>query len=385
VRRRPIAVLLVVLVSWLRAGTARAAEQPEHCAPGWENSVFLTAKSSVVRITDGGGWGAGFFWKTPHRIVTAMHVVARARSFEIVFADGTKARARLVGGDERNDVAILELDGVAPSGIVPLELADPASLSVGEPIIALGHPQAGSATNDPREEGLFTWSISRGILSTWNDHQIQVDIRVTHGNSGGPILDCEGRVIGVVSHGIGSRGDTVNFATGPRPILALDRNPVVPGISLAPTDGIFRIGFAYRRERFDSYGPAVEGGVTFIGKLDLSLRASGLFSVASGASGNRMITGRSGIHGWAGAGWQLRVLGTRVVPNAGLSLLLMQEHATRLEAGAFVDDSATRRSARFAPGVSVLKSFLWADYKFEIDFGTLADSAHFFVLGLPLR
>lgn len=197
------------------ASAAEQGEQPEHCPAGWESSVFLRTKASVVRITDGGGWGAGFFWKTNHRIVTAMHVVRRARSFEIIYADGTRGRAHVIAGNEKDDVAILELDGVAPSGVAPLDLADPASLSVGEPIIALGHPQAGSASDDPREEGLFTWSISRGILSAWNDHQIQVDIRVTHGNSGGPILDCEGNVIGVVTHGVGS-GETVNFATGSR-------------------------------------------------------------------------------------------------------------------------------------------------------------------------
>jgi hypothetical protein len=361
--------------------TAAAAEQPEHCPAGWESSVFVTAKASVVRITDGGGWGAGFLWKSSRRIVTAMHVVARARSFEIIFADGTHGRAHLVGGDKRNDIAILDLDGPAPPGLVPLELADPASLSVGEPIIALGHPMASGAMDDPRDEGLFAWTMTRGVLSAHNDHQVQVDIRIDHGNSGGPILDCEGRVIGVVSHGVGN----LNFATGPRDLIALDQNPVLPGISFAPTDGLLRFGVSLRHSTFTSYGATLEGGVTFFGKLDVVLRGTGLFSLTSEATGDRIVSGRTGVHGWLGAGYQLRVLRALLIPNVGGSVLFLREHASRFVGGNFSDDSSSSGALRFAPGFTVRRSIFWLDYKMEIDFGRFEHSANLFTLGLSLR
>jgi hypothetical protein len=366
-----------VLLFVLFTSTASAAEPSEHCPTGWESTVFLNSKSSVVRISDGGGWGAGFFWKTRTRIVTAMHVVASARSFEIVFADGTHGRAHLVAGDEKNDVAILELDGSPPSGTAPLELADPASLSIGEPLIALGHPLAGGR-QDERDEGLFTWSITRGVLAARNEHQVQVDIRVTHGNSGGPILDCEGRVIGVVSHGVG----TLNFATGPRDLIALDANPRVPGISLSPTSALLRIGLSLRRSTFTSYGPTLEGGVTFFGRLDVALRATGLFSVSSETSSDRIVTGRSGGHLWLGGGLEFRVLRGLVVPNVGASGVVLREHASRSTPTGFVDDSQGQAAVRLTPGVTLMKWNFWFDYKMEIDFGKYADSAHLFTLGL---
>ena len=91
----------VVLVALLASATQAAADEPAPvrldadvaCSPGWESTLFVAARGSVVRITDGSGWGAGFAWNTPRQIVTAMHVVARARSFDIVFGDGPKGRA----------------------------------------------------------------------------------------------------------------------------------------------------------------------------------------------------------------------------------------------------------------------------------------------------
>ena len=376
---RRLAAFFAISVSSLTSSVASAQEKTAdetRCAPGWESTVSTTVKSSVVRISDGGGWGAGFVWKDPRRIVTAMHVVSRARNFDIYFAEGTRGRAHIVAGNEREDIAILELDGKAPS-LTPLELADPAAMDVGDPVLAVGHPLAREKL-DPRDEGLFTWSISRGVLSGRNDHRIQVDMQLNRGNSGGPILDCHGRVIGVASHVAG----TLGFGVAPRQIVRLDASPELPSLSLFPTGQSFKLGASFRFDRLTMYGPSLELGAVFFGKVDLLARVSGLFSFASEARGDRVITSRTGLHGAVAAGWRFTVLGVRATPNVGATTFIRRENATRFDGASFVDASDTSTPTRFAPGLSLVEGLLWADYKLEIDFGRFADSAHLAVLGL---
>lgn len=357
---------------------ARAANAQERCAPGWESTVFTRVKSSVVRISDGGSWGAGFVWKTPRRIVTAMHVVKRARSYEIVFADGTHARAHLVGGDEKEDVAILELDGNAPQ-LTPLDFGDPASLPIGEPIIAVGHPFA-SETLDAREQGLLAWSLSRGVLAARNSHQIEVDLQLNPGNSGGPILDCEGRVIGVASNTAG----TLGFATAPGPVIALDNHPVIPSPSFAPTAGHLRIGISVRPWHFTAYGPALENVLTFLGRIDVYFRVAGLFTLYSEQERDRLVTARAGGHFGFGTGFQFIALSTFVVPNIGLAAFHWRDTAQRIDNGTLVDASSSTSSVRMTAGLTLLRRVTWLDYKLEADFGNLGDSAHLVTLGVNL-
>ncbi|HSO37875.1 MAG TPA: serine protease [Labilithrix sp.] len=342
------------------------------CAPGWESDVFAAARGSVVRITDGDGWGAGFAWKTPRHIVTAMHVVDHARSFEIVFGDGSKGRAHVVAGNRSTDVAILVLDGDPPK-LTPLGLGDPASLPLGSPVIAIGHPFA-RETSDTREEGLRVWTITRGVLGARNDHQIQVDAQLNPGNSGGPILDCTGRVIGVASHIAG----TLGFASSPREILALDRSRELPGVSFAPSAARFGFGLSARAAGFTSYGPFVELGVAFFDNVHLLARATGLVSVRSAVDGDRVITSRTGVELYAGAGYGFRLWRVRLVPQVGVASFSWRESATTFANGRANDSSQGLSSVRLTPGLSVASGRLMFDYKMEMDAGAIRDSAHVF-------
>lgn len=128
-----------------------------------------------------------------------MHVADGARSIEIEFDDGSKSNARLVAGDRESDLAFLELDGAPARALTPLELGDPNAVPLGAPVIAIGHTLLGETTLAPRERGLRAWTVTRGVLGARNGEQIQVDAALNPGNSGGPILDCNGRVIGVVT------------------------------------------------------------------------------------------------------------------------------------------------------------------------------------------
>jgi hypothetical protein len=356
----------------------RAAADTPSCAPGWEATVYAAARASVVRIHDGNGFGAGFFWKSPKRVVTAMHVVAHDPHPSLILADGTRLPAHLVAGDDTNDVAILELDGDAPD--VPLLLlGDPASLPIGSPVIVIGHPLA-LESNDPREAGLLVWSMTHGVLSARNDHQIQTDTGVTHGHSGGPVLDCDGRVVGIVSHGT----DQVNFATAPRDLLTLDREPRLPTRSFRPTSRALNVGWGFRASHYLAYGPLLEFDSVFFERIHLAARATVLFGTQTSIDGDRAITSRQGLHAYAGAGYAFRIWRADLVPQVGAAFFGYTENALTLANGAATDSSRGRQSVRLAPGIALPGRRLGLDYKLEIDFGRASDSAHLLSLWVSL-
>jgi len=158
--------------------------------------------------------GTGFVVDGKGHIVTAAHVVDGASSITVTFQDGTTRKATLLGKDTATDVAVLSVD---PSGLTlhPLALGSSASLSVGDPVAAIGDP--------------FTYqrSMSTGIVSGLDRtisapngftvaHAIQTDASLNPGNSGGPVLDASGKVIGIVdqiaTNGSSETSSGVGFA-----------------------------------------------------------------------------------------------------------------------------------------------------------------------------
>ena len=158
--------------------------------------------------------GTGFVVDGKGNIVTAAHVVDGASSITVKFQDGTTRTAKLLGKDNATDVAVLSVD---PSGLTlhPLALGSSASLNVGDQLAAIGDP--------------FTYerSMSTGIVSGLDRtisapngftvaHAIQTDAAVNPGNSGGPVLDAGGKVIGIVdqiaTNGSSDTSSGVGFA-----------------------------------------------------------------------------------------------------------------------------------------------------------------------------
>jgi S1-C subfamily serine protease len=143
------------------------------------------------------GAGSGFFIDQQGHIVTNNHVVADGEDFEVVFADGTSQSANLVGTDPISDIAVLQVTGPAPAVAT---LGDSSTLEPGQPILAIGSPL-----------GAFTNTVTEGIVSALGRSLaedpknpglhltglIQHDAAVNPGNSGGPLVDMTGEVIGV--------------------------------------------------------------------------------------------------------------------------------------------------------------------------------------------
>jgi putative serine protease PepD len=141
--------------------------------------------------------GSGFVYDLDGHVVTNQHVVAGATSVEVTFADGSTYDATVVGTDPSTDLAVLKVD--APqSALHPLALADSDDVAVGDGVVAIGSPYGleGTVTS-----GIVS-ALDRTIEST-NGYSIpgaiQTDAAINHGNSGGPLLDMQGRVIGVNS------------------------------------------------------------------------------------------------------------------------------------------------------------------------------------------
>lgn len=179
--------------------------------------IYDTASRSVVAITNiqgglGAGSGSGFVIDSEGRIVTNFHVVEGATELIVNFLDGTITRAEVIGLDPDSDIAVIDVD-IPVERLFPLEFADSDSLTVGQNVIAIGSPFG------------QRWTLTSGVVSaldrTLNSPgqysigaAIQTDAPINPGNSGGPLLDLNGRVIGVNSQIISESGSNsgVGFA-----------------------------------------------------------------------------------------------------------------------------------------------------------------------------
>jgi putative serine protease PepD len=140
--------------------------------------------------------GSGFVIDEEGHIVTNQHVVGNAETVTVRFANGDEARARVVGSDASTDVALLELEG--DRDVTPLELGASESLAVGDPVAAIGSPFGLEGT---LTSGIVS-AVDRDIRAPNGftiDGAIQTDAALNGGSSGGPLLDSEGRVVGIAS------------------------------------------------------------------------------------------------------------------------------------------------------------------------------------------
>jgi S1-C subfamily serine protease len=143
------------------------------------------------------GAGSGFVIDERGYILTNFHVVQEAQSIEVVLGDQTRYPGKFIGADQRNDVALVKID---PKGkhLTALPLGDSAKLQVGQKVLAIGNPFG------------FQSTLTTGVVSalgrtvqtsqtTLIDEAIQTDAAINRGNSGGPLINSHGEVIGINS------------------------------------------------------------------------------------------------------------------------------------------------------------------------------------------
>jgi putative serine protease PepD len=157
----------------------------------------------IVVNTSSGGFGdqgaqaegSGFVVDSSGDIVTNQHVVNGAKAITVTFQDGKTAKATVVGTDPSTDVAVIKVN-VAASDLHPLTFASSSGVQVGQPVAAIGSP---FGLPETLTSGIVS-SLNRTISAPNNfsiSGAIQTDAPINHGNSGGPLLNSSGQVIGV--------------------------------------------------------------------------------------------------------------------------------------------------------------------------------------------
>jgi S1-C subfamily serine protease len=157
--------------------------------------------------------GSGFVIDRAGHIVTNYHVIQGAQRIQVSFSGQDEINATVVGKDPSTDTAVLKIDAHARA-LTPLALGNSDGVTVGDPVYAIGNPFG------------FTRTLTTGVVSAVQrqieapnslkiDHAIQTDAAINHGNSGGPLIDAAGRVIGVTSQiSTGTTGQQGNLGIG---------------------------------------------------------------------------------------------------------------------------------------------------------------------------
>ncbi|MFC2122370.1 S1C family serine protease [Bacteroidota bacterium] len=177
--------------------------------------LYQMVVAASARIGDGDRLvGSGFVYDNNGHVVTANHVVENLSTVYVTLADGRSSTATVVGGSEASDVAVLKLDDAAIS-VEPPTTGDSSQMKIGESVIAIGNPFG------------LTETLTSGIVShmnrfvkitsdsgdRWIANLIQYDAAVNPGNSGGPLFNASGEVIGLVTARVDpNRGEGIYYA-----------------------------------------------------------------------------------------------------------------------------------------------------------------------------
>lgn len=178
----------------------------------------------IVKVGDGNklsGWGSGFVYKKDAKygyIFTNHHVVDDAKKISIVMADETEVEGELIGSDEYNDVAVVKVP--VEKILAVAEIGKSADVRLGDTIFAIGTPVSLE----------YSFTVTRGILSgrnrlvemrssnnifsqgdSWFMNLLQIDASINSGNSGGPLANSNGEVIGITNSKLSSSGSSASI------------------------------------------------------------------------------------------------------------------------------------------------------------------------------
>jgi S1-C subfamily serine protease len=205
-----LAVLIIVVAAYTVGSGGLFTSQNASASPVLYNqdtvtSIYDQVSPAVVQIevtqTATGFFGnygteaqgTGFLVDDQGYILTNNHVVEGASTVSVVFSDGNQVDAKVLGTDTLNDLAVLSVDPSAVSGITPLKFGDSSALKPGQMAIAIGNPYG---LNNTVTVGVIS-GLNRTLSGSNLSGMIQTDASLNPGNSGGPLLDANGAVIGI--------------------------------------------------------------------------------------------------------------------------------------------------------------------------------------------
>jgi 2-alkenal reductase len=259
------------------AGNGSVAAAVDRAGPAVVTVINHLKSPAALGSDTGTASGSGVIISRDGYIVTNNHVVDGAASLQVVFANGSQTDATLVGTDPFADIAVVKVAGSVPS---VADWGDSSTLQPGDTVIAIGSPL-----------GDFKNTVTAGIVSATGrsieaepgyrmEGLIQTDAAINHGNSGGPLVNLEGQIIGINTlvvrgSGTGDPAEGLGFAIDgararsvaeaiiakgvyPRPYLGVRWDWVTP--DLAQQNGLPAIFGAYLSE-VSSGGPAAQAGL----------------------------------------------------------------------------------------------------------------------------
>ncbi|VVB77892.1 Trypsin-like peptidase domain protein [uncultured archaeon] len=194
--RKIVFLFIVLILSMLLIPQLKAQDYQD------TSQIVNETIESIVSIVTEFGSGSGFFISNNGYVVTNAHVIENASSINITTFDLKEKEAKIIGINETFDIALLKING----SYKPLEFGDSNEVKIGETVIAIGNPSGLSS------------SVTKGIVSGIHRNSgrnnlsiyIQTDAALNPGNSGGPLIDSNGRVIGINT--FKTEGENLGFA-----------------------------------------------------------------------------------------------------------------------------------------------------------------------------
>lgn len=260
-------------------------------------SLVESVQGSVVTVkvstSKGTGFGSGFVYTDQGHIITNYHVIDNAKRIIVVCHDGRTHEAELIDGDELSDIAVIRVKDL---GVPSLAVGDSDALRVGEDVIAIGTPV------DTEYAGTVTKGIISGVKRKVRVYEqsgylsktmemIQTDTVLNHGNSGGPLINMRGEVIGIntMKYYASDAGDTLYFSIPINDVVEIaddiiangkysgDKGSASQGVQLGISGMTAVKGEAMRIDQTTTVTPEVDGvlivavneGYVAYGKLEM--------------------------------------------------------------------------------------------------------------------
>ena len=224
----PLALAGLLGVTWVLVGAIQTGgqltldsvqEQPTPApTPPLAAAVYAHVAPSVVQVNASGAGpdasaGAGVIVDDQADILTSLHIVRDAKTITVRFSDGTEAAAEVTATLADKDIAVLH-PASAPAKLVPATLGDPSRLAVGSPAFVIGHPFGLTGSLSAGVVSGLDRSLSGPGLTQPLTGLIQFDAAVNPGNSGGPLVDSNGEVVGIVTGLVNPAGQKVFSGVG---------------------------------------------------------------------------------------------------------------------------------------------------------------------------
>ena len=194
------------------------------------NEVIEGWLDSVVLLLTGNAWCSGVVIDDKGTVATAYHCVANGLrpSVRVRFDEDARFVGRTIAAAAKEDIALVSVPELAGK-VPPLQIREEV-VARGDRVYGIGHPFAPAAEKEGPFEGMLLWSVTEGIISAVGPRLIQTDAALNPGNSGGPVVDNQGRIVGIASRKLAA--DNIAFLASAqvlRELVAEPRRPALLG------------------------------------------------------------------------------------------------------------------------------------------------------------